>query len=260
MLLWSIACKISCRLVCCWTVVSTHYSDVIYNGHDGVSNHRRLECLFNCLFRRRSKKTPKFRDTGLCEGNPSVAGGFPSERVSNVEKVSIQWHHHVVNCTYWVHLMPGIASIWISRLSRIGIRCVICDWFCLSDFTWNVINYAISSPNLQQLSKPIDFIATLYWGRICILSNVETTMGRTCLRTWQEDYNGTIIYPGNAARIWGSRQKFYTNDVWSAKMYSRSLFAQTLWTTYIFIVSTFPADALALSSTLAYLAPITNMV
>ena len=40
-----------------------------------VSYHRRLACLINRLFRRRSKKTSKFRVTGLCEGNPPVTCG-----------------------------------------------------------------------------------------------------------------------------------------------------------------------------------------
>ena len=39
---------------------------------DGVSNHQRLDCLLNCLFRRRSKKKSKLRVTGLCKGNPPV--------------------------------------------------------------------------------------------------------------------------------------------------------------------------------------------
>ena len=34
-----------------------------------VSNHQPHGCLLNCLFRRRSKKTSKFRVTGLCVGN-----------------------------------------------------------------------------------------------------------------------------------------------------------------------------------------------
>ena len=40
-----------------------------HNERDGVSNHRRLDCLFNHLFRRRSKKTSKLRVSGLCRGN-----------------------------------------------------------------------------------------------------------------------------------------------------------------------------------------------
>ena len=40
-----------------------------HDEHDGVSNHQRLECLLNRLFRCRLKKTSKLRVTGLCEGN-----------------------------------------------------------------------------------------------------------------------------------------------------------------------------------------------
>ena len=48
-----------------------------HNGRDGVSNHRRLYCLLNLLFRRRSKKTSKLRVTGLCKDNPPMTGGSP---------------------------------------------------------------------------------------------------------------------------------------------------------------------------------------
>ena len=41
-----------------------------HNGHDDAINHLRLDCLFNVLFRRRSK----LRVTGLCWGNPPVTG------------------------------------------------------------------------------------------------------------------------------------------------------------------------------------------
>ena len=64
-----------------------------HNGPDGVSNHQRLHCLHSRLFRRRSKKIPKLRVTGLCEGNPPVIGGFPSQRASNAENASISWRH-----------------------------------------------------------------------------------------------------------------------------------------------------------------------
>ena len=40
-----------------------------HNGSDSVSNHQPHDCLLNCLFRRRSKKTSKLRVTGLCVGN-----------------------------------------------------------------------------------------------------------------------------------------------------------------------------------------------
>ena len=46
-----------------------YYDDVIMRAMAGVSNHQPHDCFFNCLFRRRSKKTPKLRVTGLCAGN-----------------------------------------------------------------------------------------------------------------------------------------------------------------------------------------------
>ena len=78
-----------------------------HNGRDGVSNHRRLDCPFHRLFRRRSKKTSNLRVTGLCEGNSPVTGEFPSQRASNADNVSIWWRHHV-SCDSWEwHLNQG---------------------------------------------------------------------------------------------------------------------------------------------------------
>ena len=36
-------------------------------------------------------------NTGLCEGNPPMTGGFPSQRASIMKNVSIWWRHHVVS-------------------------------------------------------------------------------------------------------------------------------------------------------------------
>ena len=66
------------------------------NERNGISNHQHPDCLLNRLFWRRLKKTLKLRVTGLCEGNSPVTGEFPTQRASNVENVSMWWHHHVL--------------------------------------------------------------------------------------------------------------------------------------------------------------------
>ena len=66
-----------------------------HDGRDGVSNHMPHYCLLNRLFRGRSKKTSKFRATGLCAGNSPVTGEFPAQMVSNAKNVSIWWRRHV---------------------------------------------------------------------------------------------------------------------------------------------------------------------
>ena len=40
------------------------------------------------------RKKIKHRVPSLCEGSPPVAGGFPSQRASNAENVSIWWRRH----------------------------------------------------------------------------------------------------------------------------------------------------------------------
>ena len=65
-----------------------------HNGRDAVSNHQPHDCLLNRLLRRRSKKTPKLRVTGLCAGNSPGTGEFSAQRASNAENVSIWWRHH----------------------------------------------------------------------------------------------------------------------------------------------------------------------
>ena len=60
-----------------------------HNEGGGVRNHQRLDCLHNCSFRWRSKKTSKLPVTGLCEGNSPVTGDFSAQRVSNAENVSV---------------------------------------------------------------------------------------------------------------------------------------------------------------------------
>ena len=83
-----------------------------HNERHGISNHRRLNCLLNRLFRCRSKKTSKLRVTDLCEGNSPVTGGFPSLRpvtrkIFQCDGVII-WQllsHHTATETYFDDLL-----------------------------------------------------------------------------------------------------------------------------------------------------------
>ena len=68
-----------------------------HNGHNGFSNHQPHNCLLNCLFRCKSKKTSKLCVAGLCGGNWPVTGEFPAQMASNTENVSIWWHPHALN-------------------------------------------------------------------------------------------------------------------------------------------------------------------
>ena len=71
-----------------------------HNQRDSVSNHQPHDCLPNRLFRRGSKKTSKFRVTGLCVGNSPGTGEFLAQMASHAENVSI-WRRHHVFCNLW---------------------------------------------------------------------------------------------------------------------------------------------------------------
>ena len=89
-----------------------------HNGCDGISNHQPHHYLLNHLFRHRSKKTSKLHITG----QQPVTVEFPAQMASNVENVSIWWHHHAAprghgSCltnfclrilTEWLTLISGL--------------------------------------------------------------------------------------------------------------------------------------------------------
>ena len=70
-----------------------HYGDVLMGAIASQITSLTI-VLLNRLFRRRSKKTSKFRATGLCVGNSPGTGEFPVQMASNAENVSIWWRHH----------------------------------------------------------------------------------------------------------------------------------------------------------------------
>ena len=85
-----------------WTIsvqIHTHisYSSLWWrhNGRDSVSNHQPHDCLLNCIFRRKLKKTSKLRATGLCRGEFTGDRWIPAQMASNAGNVSIWWRHRV---------------------------------------------------------------------------------------------------------------------------------------------------------------------
>ena len=79
----------------CSQASTKHYFDVIMSAVASPTT----SVLLNRLFRRISMKAAKRRVTGLCEATPPVTGGFPAQRASDAENVSIWWHHHDLKYT-----------------------------------------------------------------------------------------------------------------------------------------------------------------
>ena len=90
-----------------------------HNELDGVSNQQPHDCLLNCLFGCRSKKTSKLRVTGACAGNSPVTGEFPAQMASYAENVSIWWRHHecAMSC-WWTNGAAGVSRTLASHESN----------------------------------------------------------------------------------------------------------------------------------------------
>ena len=92
-----------------------------HNGCNGVSNYQPHVCLFNRLFRCRSKKLSKLRVIGLYVGNSPVTGEFPAQRASNAENVSIWWRHHGMHITMTLHCWVS-GKLWYLQHNCVGVN------------------------------------------------------------------------------------------------------------------------------------------
>ena len=67
-------------------------------------------------FKLKPKKTSKSALPALCEGNPPVGGGFPSQRAGNAESVFMTWHHNVVR-----HMIYALfCCVLLSGINRLS--------------------------------------------------------------------------------------------------------------------------------------------
>ena len=90
--IWPVSPLKNWTRVTCWTpkdpaaarIIGSLFGTTLqwrHNERNGISNHRRLDCLLNRLFRRRSKKTSKLRVTVCVTGEfPAVTGEFPAQK------------------------------------------------------------------------------------------------------------------------------------------------------------------------------------
>ena len=76
-----------------------------HNEHDGVSNPQLHDCFLNRLFKRRSKKTPKSRATGLCAGNSRVTGEYSPPK-GPVTRKMFPFDDVIVYCEYLAENRP----------------------------------------------------------------------------------------------------------------------------------------------------------
>ena len=110
-----------------WRHMSIMASRVIGNSvlcskvcSENISNHQHLDCLLSRFFRHTRNI---IRDTGLYEANPSVTGGFSSQRASNAENVCtmvrviqrpavVNFHIIPVTWSFYTFFVLSMINLW----------------------------------------------------------------------------------------------------------------------------------------------------
>ena len=143
-----------------------------HNERDGVSNHQPHDCLLNCLFRRRSKRTSKLRVTGLCVENSPVTGEFPAQMASNAENTSFDNIIIVFICLSetglgnWGVWQNGYLLVWIgqgefwsSHDDVIEWKHFLRYWSFVRGIHWSPVN----SPHKGQWRRALMFSLICAW-------------------------------------------------------------------------------------------------
>ena len=93
-----------------------------HNEHDGVSNHQPIDCLLNCLFRRKSTKHQSSASLAFVRG---IHRSPVTQRASNAEIVSIWWCHHdiIFTSVYEINIMK------ISRKNGFDVNAIGPTWW-----------------------------------------------------------------------------------------------------------------------------------
>ena len=129
-----------------------------HNECDGVSNHRRLDCLLECLFRRRSTKTSKLPATGLYGGDSPVTGEFPAQSASNTENVSIWWRHHGLPSPWGIICFFTVRTITVSHYNNVIMDTIV------SQITSLTIAYSTVYSGADQRKHQSSASLAFVWG------------------------------------------------------------------------------------------------
>ena len=97
-----------------------------HNGRYGSSNHRRVDCLLNCLFRRRSQKHQSSASLSFVRG---------IHQASNAESVFIWWRHHAESSLHTQTQKPRRFASMFTHMIYIQIYLMSLDVVVLTTMT-----------------------------------------------------------------------------------------------------------------------------
>ena len=135
-----------------------------HNESGGVSNHQRLDCLLNRVFRRRSKKTSKLRVTGLCEGKSPVTGEFLAQRANSAkifpfDDVIMWFFIPAREACFWHQGALLYVCVLTETIPYVLVLVLVWVWMCVYLTYWVNSLWFVSSSFIV-LSEPCIVVCT----------------------------------------------------------------------------------------------------
>ena len=94
-----------------------HNDTLLLYEHHSILDHRYIDCLFNSFY----GITASFTLLALCEGNPLVTSGFPSQMTNDVESISMAWRLHDIQVYSIPHKGNTILCVLVYCIQLLGM-------------------------------------------------------------------------------------------------------------------------------------------
>ena len=120
----------------------------------------------NSAWRRNPMKTSA--SLALCQGNPPLTTGFPTQRTSNVECISISWHHDDMERKEWHLCLQNKQSVKCWVVNKNWTECLTCQRHC--SIKW------------------------LHWGNAACITNVEWCFAPYVKNMMHDLYHMLVIW------------------------------------------------------------------
>ena len=135
------------------------------NERHGVSNLLQVDCLLSRLFRLSTKQISNLALLTLCAWNPPVTSGYPAQRTSNAEIISISWRRQKEgnNCQCWIlfYMITISTSMVETNTKRMEI-----DHLCLHFTYHGVYKVYILTSNHDLVINSFIHVNKQHWGQL----------------------------------------------------------------------------------------------
>ena len=192
-----------------------------HDERDSVSNHLRLGCLLNRSFRRRSKKTPRLRVTGLCEGNPPVDSAHKGPVTRKIFPFDDVITNYKLYQQAGVQLMHGMPHVIVGKVA------------CAIDVAGRMLIKLTST--CQVLRTHIHMEITCIWVYLTTESEWFPCVLWVCTLNTENRYDANLVVNGGTGGFYDNQRCHQWRQSWHHDDTRFSVYVSKMKCTFIII-------------------------